>query len=71
MRLEAIADMTVHVRDLDLTVQFEQGEQLRTEISAKFRPDGIERELADAGFAVERAWTDPEKRFSLLLARAS
>ena len=71
MRLEATADMTVHVRDLDLTVQFEQGEQLRTEISAKFRPDGIERELADAGFAVERAWTDPEKRFSLLLARAS
>ena len=37
MRLEADSAMTVHVRDLDLTVEFAAGEQMRTETSAKFR----------------------------------
>src|SRR5436305_1664816 len=39
MRLEATRDMTVTVADLDLTVRFTEGEQMRTEISAKFRTD--------------------------------
>ena len=42
MRLEASRDMRVVVRGLDLTVDFAAGEQLRTEISAKFRIAGLE-----------------------------
>ncbi|WP_227996814.1 L-histidine N(alpha)-methyltransferase [Nocardia australiensis] len=68
MRLEATADMTVTVADLDLTVRFARGEQIRTEISAKFRIEGLKSELATAGFATENVWTDPEQRFAAVLA---
>lgn len=68
MRLEATEDMTVHVRDLDLTVRFARGEQMRTEISAKFRVPGLTAELDAAGFTTEHTWTDPDDRFALTLA---
>ncbi|SNY80934.1 L-histidine Nalpha-methyltransferase [Nocardia amikacinitolerans] len=68
MRLAATEDMTVTVADLDLTVHFARGEQLRTEISAKFRVDGLDTELAAAGFRTERVWTDDDDRFALVLA---
>ncbi|RJO76338.1 L-histidine N(alpha)-methyltransferase [Nocardia panacis] len=70
MRLVATEEMTVHLRELDLTVHFAAGEQLRTEISAKFHLDGLAKELAAAGFATDHVWTDPDHRFALLLARA-
>ncbi|MEV0245019.1 L-histidine N(alpha)-methyltransferase [Nocardia sp. NPDC050712] len=68
MRLAATEDMTVTVRDLDLTVEFARGEQLRTEISAKFTPFGLQKELGAAGFATDHVWTDPQARFALVLA---
>lgn len=68
MRLEATEAMTVTVRDLDLTVEFAAGEQMRTEISAKFRQEHFEKELDAAGFATEQVWTDPDERFALFLA---
>ncbi|WP_378734002.1 L-histidine N(alpha)-methyltransferase [Nocardia brasiliensis] len=68
MRLAATEDMTVTVRDLDLTVRFARGEQLRTEISAKFRVDGLAAELDAAGFTTEQVWTDADNRFALVLA---
>ncbi|QBS41393.1 L-histidine N(alpha)-methyltransferase [Nocardia sp. CS682] len=68
MRLAATEDMTVTVRELDLTVRFARGEQLRTEISAKFRLDGLAAELSAAGFSTEQVWTDPDNRFALVLA---
>ena len=40
MRLESVADQHVRVAALELDVEFEPGEQMRTEISAKFRRDG-------------------------------
>jgi len=68
MRLEATRDMTVTVADLDLRVEFARGEQMRTEISAKFRVDGLTAELAAAQFRTEKVWTDPQDRFALVLA---
>lgn len=68
MRLEALEAMQVRVAGLDLDVTFEAGEQLRTEISAKFTVDGIATELDAAGFEVERNWTDPDQRFALVCA---
>ncbi|WP_067892744.1 L-histidine N(alpha)-methyltransferase [Nocardia vaccinii] len=68
MRLEATRDMTVTVPDLGLTVHFTRGEQMRTEISAKFHPGGISAELSAAGFDTEHIWTDPDDRFALVLA---
>ena len=66
MRLEATATMTVQIPGLGLEVSFDEGEQLRTEISAKFRLDGIARELTDAGFVVRHEWVDPDDRFALI-----
>ncbi|MEV0945512.1 L-histidine N(alpha)-methyltransferase [Rhodococcus sp. NPDC049939] len=67
MRLEATKSMTVRVDALDFEVDFAEGEQMRTEISAKFTPDGIQAELAASGFTVQRAWMDPDDRYALLV----
>src|SRR5262249_4845812 len=71
MRLRANRAMTVSVADLGLTVGFATGEEMRTEISAKFRPDGVSAELTAAGFAPAGWWTDPRGWFALSLWRAS
>ncbi|MCY7340896.1 MAG: L-histidine N(alpha)-methyltransferase [Pseudonocardia sp.] len=70
MRLRAERAMTVRVADLDLTVEFAAGEEMRTEISAKFRPGGVRAMLATTGFSRTRSWTDPDGRFALTLAAA-
>ncbi|MGZ4758568.1 MAG: L-histidine N(alpha)-methyltransferase, partial [Acidimicrobiales bacterium] len=57
MRLRSLADQTVHIRALDLEVDFARGEEVRTEISAKFRRPGVEAELAEAGLQVVRWMT--------------
>jgi len=56
--------------ELGLDVSFAEGEELSTEISAKFRREGIESELAAAGFELTSWWTDSENRFALSLSRA-
>jgi L-histidine N-alpha-methyltransferase len=70
MRLRAERATTVRVATLDLTVEFAEGEEMRTEISAKFRPAGVREMLGEAGFAVSEFWSDPEERFGLSLATA-
>jgi L-histidine N-alpha-methyltransferase len=69
MRLRATRDLTVTVEAIPLVVSFSAGEELRTEISAKFRPADIESELGSAGFRVEAWWTDPDGDFALSLSR--
>ncbi len=68
MRLRARSAVTVKIPELNLAVAFEAGEELRTEISAKFRQEGVRSELADAGLALTHWWTDAEGRFALSLA---
>jgi L-histidine N-alpha-methyltransferase len=70
MRLRAPRMMAVRVRDLGLVVEFAEGEELRTEISAKFRTAGVAAELTAAGFAPIRTWVDPLERFAVMLAAA-
>ena len=45
-----------------------QGEDLLTEISAKFTPERVEHELSEAGFVVEGMWGADEGEFLLTLA---
>lgn len=70
MRLVAQRAMTVHLAELDLTVEFAAGEQMRTEISTKFRPDGVQEALEATGYRVAHTWTDADDRFALTLATA-
>jgi L-histidine Nalpha-methyltransferase len=69
MRLRSARAQRVTIADLDLTVAFAAGEEMRTEISAKFRPAGIATELRAAGLQVVRFWTDTAADFGLTLAR--
>ncbi|NKY99783.1 L-histidine N(alpha)-methyltransferase [Nocardiopsis alborubida] len=68
MRLRSRADQRVRVADLDLEVEFAAGEEMRTEVSAKFRREGLTAELEEAGFAPAHWWTDPAGDFALTLA---
>ena len=70
MRLRATAAAEVTLSELALDISLQTGEEIRTEISAKFRPEGIEGELAKAGFDLDVWLTDPQGRFALSLARA-
>ncbi|MFL6142657.1 MAG: L-histidine N(alpha)-methyltransferase [Labedaea sp.] len=70
MRLRADRAMRVHVPVLGLEVDFAEGEELHTEISAKFRREVVAEELAGAGFAMQRWWTDSAGRFGVSLSRA-
>ncbi|MGW8329476.1 L-histidine N(alpha)-methyltransferase [Streptomyces sp. NPDC055897] len=70
MRLRARRDVVVKIPELDLVVPFTAGEELRTEISAKFHEEGVRAELSAAGFALGHWWTDAAGRFALSLATA-
>lgn len=68
MGLRSDEHQRVHVHDLGLAVGFDRGEELRTEISAKFRVDGVRAELAAAGLAMTGWWTDEAEDFAVLVA---
>jgi L-histidine N-alpha-methyltransferase len=68
MRLRARRAMRVRVPELDLEVDFAEGEEMRTEISTKFTRERIREELAAAGFSHDGWFTDPQDRFALSLA---
>ena len=68
MRLRSRVEQVVQVAALDLEVPFTAGEDLRTEVSAKFRPEGVEAELAAAGLAMTAWWTDPAGDFGVSMS---
>ena len=70
MRLRSKVAAKVTLSELALDIVIEAGEEIRTEISAKFRREGVERELVEAGFSLDSWWTDPKERFALSLAQA-
>ncbi|MFD6426873.1 L-histidine N(alpha)-methyltransferase, partial [Streptomyces sp. NPDC060198] len=70
MRLRARSALTVKIHELDLVVSFEEGEELRTEVSAKFRRERVRDELGAAGMRLDQWWTDSAGRFAVSLATA-
>ncbi|MEV5610752.1 L-histidine N(alpha)-methyltransferase [Streptomyces sp. NPDC052225] len=71
MRLRSTVAQTVKIPALDLAVDFAAGEELRTEVSAKFRRGGVRDELALAGLDLAHWWTDEAGRFALSLSTAT
>jgi len=69
MRLRARREHTTLVRALDLPVHFHAGEEMRTEISAKFTPERLESDLSAAGLELVRWLTDPDELFALTLSK--
>ena len=68
MLLRSEAHQTVHVPALELTVAFAAGEEMRTEISAKFKRSGVESELFAAGLRLAEWWTDSRGDFAVSLS---
>jgi L-histidine N-alpha-methyltransferase len=68
MWLRAGTAQRVTVDALDLTVDFAAGEEMLTEVSCKFRPEGVARELVDAGLRRTHWWTDKGGDFGLSLS---
>lgn len=68
MWLRSVVAQQVRIEDIDLTVEFGAGEQMLTEVSCKFRPDGVAAELAAAGLQRTQWWTDPAGDFGVSLA---
>ncbi len=68
MRLRAREGCAVRVAALDLDVRFEAGEELRTEISAKFTPQRLRGDYEAAGLELRRLHCDPERLFAVSLA---
>jgi L-histidine N-alpha-methyltransferase len=69
MRLRSTRPQTVELRAIDMEVEFAAGEEMRTEVSAKFRRERVENELRAAGMELVAWWTDAAGDFALSLAR--
>jgi L-histidine N-alpha-methyltransferase len=70
LRLRANGAQRVRIEGASLEVTFADGEEMRTEISAKFTHAAIEDELHAAGLQLERFFTDSEALFGLAFASA-
>jgi L-histidine Nalpha-methyltransferase len=68
MRLRSERDQQIRIDDLDLEVGFSAGEEIRTEISAKFTRTRLEAEYRQAGLRMSAWWTDPDGDYALSLA---
>jgi L-histidine N-alpha-methyltransferase len=68
IRLRSLGEQSVHLADLDLTVEFAAGEEMRTEISAKFTRQRLECVYAEAGLELRGWFTDEAGDYALSLA---
>ena len=68
MRLRSVRAQTVALPALEMSADFEEGEEVLTEIAVKFRRPSLTAELARGGFELSHWWTDTAGRFALLLA---
>src|SRR3954454_4681252 len=57
----------VSIRALELELAFAENEQLRVEVSSKFRRERFEPEARDAGLGIDRWWTDEAGDFAVAL----
>ena len=71
IRLRSLADQTVRVDGLDLTVEFAAGEEMRTEISSKFTRERLEGVYEEAGLELNGWFTDEAADYALSLAGAA
>jgi dimethylhistidine N-methyltransferase len=64
IHLVSLAEQTVEIRALGMTVAFAEGEAIHTEDSRKYDLEGLSRMAARAGFVRSETWLDPDGRFS-------
>src|SRR5580692_5329642 len=68
MHLESTRDQWVDIPAAQLRMEFAAFETIHTESSYKFTYGTLGALLDDAGFTIERTWTDPQQWYALTLA---
>jgi L-histidine Nalpha-methyltransferase len=71
IRLRSLRGQTIRIDGLNLEVDFAAGEEMRTEISAKFTRERLEEIYADAGLRISGWFTDRDRDYALSVARLS
>ncbi len=69
MHLVSQVSQDVTLKKLDLSVHFDSGERLLTEISRKFKPMAIANDLSRHGLTPQQTWTDSQQWFGLILCQ--
>lgn len=69
IRLRSLEEQTIRVEGLEMDVSFARGEEMRTEISAKFTYEQLTRVYEEAGLAISGWFTDADCDYALSLAR--
>ena len=69
MHLVSIRDQRVHIPAIDLSLDFAEGETIRTELSHKYTRTSVEALLQRAGLLLSDWYTDADESFALALAR--
>jgi len=71
MWLRSTREQVVQLPGIDLEIPLRRGEEILTEISAKYDREGVEAMLEKGGFQMVEWMTDAENLFALSLARRS
>ncbi len=66
MHLRANKKISVRIETLDMDVRLENGETIHTETCAKFRKEGVECMVFNAGLHINKWFSDSRKWFSLV-----
>ena len=67
MHLRSLGEQTAYIKDLDLMVEFQDGETIHTESSHKYTHESLTRLCESAGLRVQTSWTDDQGWFALNL----
>ncbi|MET0143311.1 MAG: L-histidine N(alpha)-methyltransferase [Ilumatobacteraceae bacterium] len=68
LRLRVNGDQRIDIPDADVQLDLHDGDEIRVEISTKFRVPTITDEVEAAGFRIRQLWTDRHGDFALILA---
>jgi gamma-glutamyl hercynylcysteine S-oxide synthase len=69
LRLRANGVQSVRIEGADLELTFDDGEEIRTEVSTKFTREAVRTELQRAGLELDDFFTDGHGLFGLAVAR--
>ena len=67
MYLRSVGDQAVALTAIDTCAVFADGEEMRTEVSAKFRRPRVEAALGTVGLELQRWWTDADGDYAVSL----
>jgi dimethylhistidine N-methyltransferase len=69
MYLVSLREQRIWIPAIGTTIQFREGERIHTENSYKFTHEMARELLRDAGFELQRSWSDRDELFAVHLAR--